>query len=118
MYTDFLQFMPTNRGLSDYRIPGREDRLEMPSFQDRGIESEGDLPKAGRWAGILGGLGTATGLLGPVGAGLGVVGAIAGMIGRNKAQKEAEEQREKDEALRRASWMSGRRERATGRWGY
>ena len=71
---------------------------------------------AGVGAGLLASLGVASKALGPIGMGLGVVSQIAGMIGRKKAEEEAEKQREKEEALRRAQWMSGRREQAVGRW--
>jgi len=65
-----------------------------------------------------GNLSAALPIIGGMAKGLGVISKIAGMIGRKKAEEEAEEQARKDEALRQAAWMSSRRERAVGRWGY
>jgi len=100
------------------------ERGELPGLSDWdkgahiGQKVGGALGLGSLGAGLGGGVGAALGALGPIGAGLGVVSTIAGMIGSKKAQDEAEDQRRKEEALRRAAWMSQNRERAVGRWGY
>ena len=100
------------------------ERGELPGLSDWdkgadiGQKAGSVLGLGSLGAGLGGGVGTVLGALGPIGAGIGVVSTIAGMIGSKKAQDEAEEQRRKEEALRRAAWMSQNRERAVGRWGY
>ena len=100
------------------------ERGELPGLSDWDKaaamgQKVGGLAQLGGLGSVIGGpIGAVAGALGPIGAGIGVVSTIAGMIGSKKAQDEAEEQRRKEEALRRAAWMSQNRERAVGRWGY
>ena len=80
---------------------GFTDLLPMPTEEERAVPPSG----------LMGAISAISPALGPVGAGLGLVSNIAQMRGAHQAQKEAEEQQRKNEALQRAGWMSSRQER-------